>query len=123
MITEIIRELTVIKRTNEITIKQVLSWAKTAEAQRAQKVILDVTKQNREFNLIMQSGKHGSDNSNTKIYTPNDRNSKYCSTTHEPPDVWCMGETMLGVDDVITLGEYAQVQTGRWQQKWTEKSK
>ena len=31
--TEIIQELTVIKETNEITNEQVLSWAKTGDAQ------------------------------------------------------------------------------------------
>ena len=45
--TDIIRELTLIKRTNEITSKQVLCWAKRVEAQRAPKAILLATKENK----------------------------------------------------------------------------
>ena len=38
MMTEIIRELSVIKKTNEKTSEQVLSWTRRVEEQRAQKL-------------------------------------------------------------------------------------
>ena len=42
MMTEIIRELTVIKNINKITL---LDWAKRVEVQRAQNAVLDIKKQ------------------------------------------------------------------------------
>ena len=43
--TEIIREVTEIKMTNEITNEQVMFWARRVKAQRPQKIILDATRE------------------------------------------------------------------------------
>ena len=45
MMNEIIKELTTLQKTNEVTSNQVLCSARRAEVQRAQKAILDVTKE------------------------------------------------------------------------------
>ena len=51
MMTEFIRELAIIKRTDEITSKQVLAWARI-EVQMAQKALIGATKQSKEFNAV-----------------------------------------------------------------------
>ena len=83
MITEIIRELTVINRTNEITNEYMLSWAKIVEEQRTQEAILDITNET-EFNMIKTSDKHESRPSHTKKYiNKHQNNCKCCNTMHE----------------------------------------
>ena len=57
MMTEIIKELTAIKRTNEITSDHVLNWAERENVQRVQKAILDTTKESLEFDMIRKSKK------------------------------------------------------------------
>ena len=47
MMTKIIKELTAIQKTDEITSKQVLHWANRVQAQRAQKAIIEVAKETR----------------------------------------------------------------------------
>ena len=41
-----------VKKTSEITSEQVLVWARRAEAQRTQKALIEVTKDNKEFDTI-----------------------------------------------------------------------
>ena len=45
---EIIRQLTALKETNEVTSEQVLCWAKRVEAQRVQKVLLEAIEEIKE---------------------------------------------------------------------------
>ena len=49
VMTEIVRELTTIPKTNGSTSEQVLSGARRVRMQRAQKVILDATKESKGF--------------------------------------------------------------------------
>ena len=49
MMTEIINKLSVIQKTNEITCKQVLSWARRVEAPRGQKVLIEATEGDNEI--------------------------------------------------------------------------
>ena len=51
MMTKIIRELT-IKKTNEINSQQIIFWTRRVKAQRAQKTILDTTKERKEFDAL-----------------------------------------------------------------------
>ena len=44
MMTELIRELTTVKKTSKITSEQVLDWARIVKAQRAQKLLIEATK-------------------------------------------------------------------------------
>ena len=44
MVTQIIQELTTVKKINEITSEQVVSWAKRVESHRAQKAFMEFTK-------------------------------------------------------------------------------
>ena len=50
--TEIMQALTTRKKTNEVTRKQVLAWLRHVEAQRAQKTIIQATKESNEFNAM-----------------------------------------------------------------------
>ena len=52
MITEIIQVLTAVKKTKEITKEKVLAWARRADMQRTQKALMEVTKDNKDFNTI-----------------------------------------------------------------------
>ena len=52
--TEIIRELTVIKKTNVITSKQVLAWARRVESQIVQKAIIEANKENNSFDAMKE---------------------------------------------------------------------
>ena len=52
MMTEIIREWNAIKKTNEITSEQVLCQTIIVKEQGPQKVILDATKESKEFDAI-----------------------------------------------------------------------
>ena len=45
-------KLTMMQKTSDITSEQVLSWSKRVKVQRAQKTIVDATKENKEFNMI-----------------------------------------------------------------------
>ena len=67
MITEI-RELTTIKKTNEITSEQILGWTKRVQAQRAQKAILEeATKESLETYQQINSPNNTKRNTNCKI--------------------------------------------------------
>ena len=52
MMTAVIKDITPIKGTNEITSEQVLSGAQRNEAQRAQKAILDTIMKDKEFETL-----------------------------------------------------------------------
>ena len=52
MMTEIIKELATVKKTNEVTSEQVYSWTKGVEVQRAHKVTLDTNKESMAFGMI-----------------------------------------------------------------------
>ena len=52
MVTEIIREFTAIKKTNEMTGKQVLTWARQVKAQRAHVALIEATKENKDFSAM-----------------------------------------------------------------------
>ena len=52
VMTKIIMELTAIRKTNEITNEQVLSWARRLLVQRDQTAILDVAKESKQFDAI-----------------------------------------------------------------------
>ena len=52
---ESIRELTTIKRANEIRSEQVLSWSKRVEVQKVQKAKLDTTKESTGFNIVRKA--------------------------------------------------------------------
>ena len=66
MMTEIIREFTAIKKkTIEITSEQVLTWTRRAEAQRAHKVLLEVTKENKDFDNMKKELKNQKAKNNT----------------------------------------------------------
>ena len=52
MITEIIKELITIEKTNEITSKQVLGWTRRVEAQRVQKAVPEATKESKDFDAV-----------------------------------------------------------------------
>ena len=49
---EIMRELTVLKDINEATSSQILIWAQRVEVQRAQKEVLDHSREDKEFDSI-----------------------------------------------------------------------
>ena len=49
MMTEIIRELTAIKKTNKVTSEQVLASARRVETQRVQKALIRTTKESKYF--------------------------------------------------------------------------
>ena len=55
MMTEIIEELTTIKKTNEITSNLVLSWTNRVKPQTVQKAILYRTKESREFGMLRKA--------------------------------------------------------------------
>ena len=50
---EIMKELTIVKKTVEITSKQVLAWASRVKAQEAQKALTEATKDNKEFDTMI----------------------------------------------------------------------
>ena len=52
MMTEIMRGLTAVRNTNEITSEHILCWARRVRVQRVQKAILDVKKGSKEFDAI-----------------------------------------------------------------------
>ena len=52
MMTEPIRELTLIKMTNKISSEEELCWVRMAEVQKAQKAVLDVTIESKTFDAI-----------------------------------------------------------------------
>ena len=52
--TEILRELTTVKKASEITSEQVLTLFRREEAQRAQKMLTEATKSNMEFDAIQR---------------------------------------------------------------------
>ena len=52
MMTKVIRELTAMKTTSEITSEQVLCWAKRIEAQRVQKAMLETKKESKDFDTV-----------------------------------------------------------------------
>ena len=71
MMAEIIKDLTAIKNTSEVTTKHVLSRAKKIEAQRFQKTMLGNLKDNKEFDMIMkQNAKQGQTNTLQKDRQP-----------------------------------------------------
>ena len=81
--TQMITELTVIKRTNERS-EQVLIWAKRVKAQKLQKLYL-IKEKKTEFDMLKKLGKEESVRSNTKKYTrKKQKNCKLCETMHEP---------------------------------------
>ena len=51
MMSKIIRELIIVKNTNENPSVQVLSWVRRVDGQRAQKAILDVAKKTKSVML------------------------------------------------------------------------
>ena len=55
MMTEIIRELTALKKTSRITREQVLCQTRRVEVQRVQKAIFDMTKERSEFDDMSNS--------------------------------------------------------------------
>ena len=52
MMAKIIKELTAIKDSSEITSEKVLSWVKRIAAQRSKKAMLDSPKDNKEFDIV-----------------------------------------------------------------------
>ena len=66
IMTEIIRELTTIEKTNEITSEQILAWTRRVEAQRAQKVLIAVIKENKEFDATKRHDQQSSTIDNAK---------------------------------------------------------
>ena len=49
---EILRELTAIKKTNEITSEHILGWTMTVEAHMAKKALIKATKESRHFDTM-----------------------------------------------------------------------
>ena len=54
MLYNIIRKLTAIKNTNEITRKQLLLWARRVGAQRVHKTFIEATKENKRFDAMKE---------------------------------------------------------------------
>ena len=94
MMTDIKRELTVIKMTNDITIEQVLIWAKGVEAQRAHKTTLDTTNENKDFDIV-------------KIVNKHERGQTM--TLYKPTNGWLMGGTEKDMGELITLREISKM--------------
>ena len=80
MMTEILRELMPIKKTNEITSEQVLSWAK-----RAQKAILEAAKVSKELKTVKRTDKQDNGPNNAKISRKIPQSKcRHCSTLYKP---------------------------------------
>ena len=85
MMTDIIREWTAIKKTNEVTSEQVLAWTRRMEAQRTQKTLIEATKENKDFNAMKEKEQKNNALDKTNV----DRREmgikyKYCESTLEP---------------------------------------
>ena len=85
MMTEIRRELTAIKKTNEITSKEVLAWVRRVEAQTAQKALIETTKEIEEFNAMRRHELNNSDIDKGKVgQRATCNNCKFCGKAHVP---------------------------------------
>ena len=61
-----------------------LSWARRDEMQRAQKVVLYATEENKEFDAVKKHGQQNNATDNTKaIRKVTQSNCTYCSNIHE----------------------------------------
>ena len=78
-----INVLTSIKKSNEITSEQVLSWAKSVEVQRAQKPILDITKESMEFDMTKKAKYICENAKRPKNTKQSNKKCTYCSKMHE----------------------------------------
>ena len=67
MMTKVIRELIIIKK-NEITSEQMLTWAKKAEVQRAQKAVSDTSEESKAFDRVKKTDKNENGKDSTTIY-------------------------------------------------------
>ena len=84
MMTEIIRELATIEKTNESTRNQVVSSAKGVGAQKAQKTTLDATKESREFDMVMEVTYNGDNRRDLQRHKNKPQQKcKYCSAMYE----------------------------------------
>ena len=82
MLTEIIKELTTIKRMS----KQVLALARRVEVERAQEALIKATKENTGFNTMTKQKQKINTFDKTKAARREMHiNCEYCSRTHEPP--------------------------------------
>ena len=52
MACEIIKDLTTIKKTSEVTREEILTWAKRLEVQRWKKAVLATIQETRDFDMI-----------------------------------------------------------------------
>ena len=84
MLSEIIRELTIINKTNEMTSKKVLSWARTV-IQMSEKALIEARKENEEFDTMKRHEEKNNTLDKAKasrrqIHT----NCTYCRNANEP---------------------------------------
>ena len=86
MMTKIIRELAAIKKRNEIACDQVIiAWTKKAKVKRAQKVLTEGTKVNKEFHTVNRhEQKNNALNKAVTCRWEAYINCNYCGNTHEP---------------------------------------
>ena len=83
IMTKIICELSMIKRANEITTEPVLCWARRVDALRAQKAILEVSKESRRFDAVKRTDQQCISQNNTKRNNKVlQKNHRYCGTIH-----------------------------------------
>ena len=80
---QIITGLAAIKRTNEITSKQSLEWARGVKAKRAQKALIEATKGNRFQYHKKQEPKNRTLDNTKAGRREKCINCKYCRSTHE----------------------------------------
>ena len=66
IIVEIIKELTALKDTSDMSNKDVLMWAQRSEPQHVQKEVLDNMKNKKEFDLVRSSRQNNNNNSKNR---------------------------------------------------------
>ena len=86
MLGEIIQELSKIHENEEITSRNVLSWAKRVKVQRAQSAIMNGLTEAKEFDKLKLVKKTHKDSPRrpTQTKTPTKQMYRYCGSSHSP---------------------------------------
>ena len=109
------------EKTNNLTSRQALSWARSMEGQRSQKVILHATKENNEFNAIKKADQNNKYHHITKKYRIRPQwNCKYCGSICKHGRCPLFGRVPQDVAVQTTLKMFAETPTSLSQEKQTE---
>ena len=94
-----------------------LSWVKRIEVQRAQKAILHITKERKEFSMVKKTCQQ--EIAQTAQINKEANHREAINTVEQcmnPEDVWHMVGTVKAVGELINLSESAEFLQGRCQE-------